>query len=669
MTSLLAPAIPAGQLVSVVPSVLGAGGAALQFNGIILDDTLTSDGYPLLPSGQVYSFANAPAVASYYGATSQQAGLGDVYYQGPLGATQLPSTLLFAQYALANTPAFLLGGQVTSLTTVQGIVAQNLTVTIDGVQISQSLTLSTATSLSNAAVLMGSQLGITGIQIGQVTASLSATSPHLDETALIQGAEQAVVTASLSGTTMTVTNVTSGYLAVGQAVEGTGITAGTTILSYNGAGKAGGIGSYTLSQSATTETAETVTAYAAAPILAIGTLVTGTGIIAGTYISAYGTGTGGIGTYVLSQAPTTEPSETVTLNAPAVVYNANTKGFVIRSGTAGAASTISYASGGAAATLGLTLATGAIVSPGAAASAPSAFMDSITAITQNWVSFMTTWEPTDADKQAFATWNNAQNDSYVYEAWETDILDTETTGSALANFLTSSQSSGTDPIWTNPAITTLMGEKAAFQMSWTACINFSQKNGVQTAAYRSYTGGLPDVVSSTVALNLAGTGSSYGNGVNFYGQYTTRNQAFNYWQRGLISGPFMWKDAYVNQIWLNNSLQLAIMVGLGQVGSVPYTNIGSGLIDSWCADPIQAGLNFGAITPGATLTQAQITEVNTQAGTNIAQTLQNRGWYLQVQAANTAGTVRASRSSPPCTFWYVYQGSVQQINLASIEVA
>ena len=58
------------------------------------------------------------------------------------------------------------------------------------------------------------------------------------------GSNSAVVTGSISGTTMTVTAVTSGTLAVGQKITGTGVTAGTRI-SALGSGS-GGTGTYTV---------------------------------------------------------------------------------------------------------------------------------------------------------------------------------------------------------------------------------------------------------------------------------------------------------------------------------------------------------------------------------------------------------------------------------------
>lgn len=75
-----------------------------------------------------------------------------------------------------------------------------------------------------------------------------------------RAANGASVTASIAGTTMTVTAVGSGTLSVGQYISGSGVTAGTYITAL-GTGK-GGTGTYTVSASQTVAST-TVTATAA----------------------------------------------------------------------------------------------------------------------------------------------------------------------------------------------------------------------------------------------------------------------------------------------------------------------------------------------------------------------------------------------------------------------
>ncbi len=586
MSTFVTPAIPASQIVNVLPSVLPAGGSALDL--ILLMLTQSNK----VPIGLIASFADAADVGLTFGATSQEAGLATVYFNGPDNSTVSPAALLVAQYPEAAVGAYLRSGVVSGipLATLQAINA-SLTITIDGESpLTDTVNLSAATSFSNAAQIIAGDMGN------------------------LLGPQQATGTASLATTVMTVTVLSTGKFAPGQCV-------------------------------------------------------TGTGIPVNIYIVSQATGTpGGVGTYNMSASMTTEAPEAVVAFAPGVVYDAILGCFEIYSDTTGATSSVSFGSGAAATSLLLTQALGAVQSPGADAGTPAAFWAGIMAITQDFASLMTTWEPSDAEKELWATVIDGTKNQFVYEMWETNILDTETGGpSAPVNFINNGDLSGIEMIYQSPT-TILNGEKAAFAAGWTASLDFSRLGGRQTAAFKSQAGLLPDVVNGSQAILLAGSPmtASFGFGMNFYGKYTTRNQGFNEWQRGLISGPFLWKDSYVNQIWLNNALQLAIMVGLKAANSVPYNAVGAARIESWIMDPVNAAVNFGAIVAGVVLSQAQIDEVNAAAGLIIDQVLFQRGWYVQVKPA--AAQARRGRTSPPCTLFYADGGSVQSINLASIEI-
>jgi hypothetical protein len=58
--------------------------------------------------------------------------------------------------------------------------------------------------------------------------------------------------------------------------------------------------------------------------------------------------------------------------------------------------------------------------------------------------------------------------------------------------------------------------------------------------------------------------------------------------------------------------------------------------------------------------------VDTAAGLIIDPTLATIGYYLQVLPATS--TQRNNRQSPTCTLWYMDGGSVNQLNLASIDI-
>jgi len=355
---------------------------------------------------------------------------------------------------------------------------------------------------------------------------------------------------------------------------------------------------------------------------------------------------------------------TAAFTAPgfAVTYDSVSGAFLITSTATGVAATIALPTVNAFATaLFLTAATGAVASQGADAAVPGTFMDALVLVNQNWASFTTIFNPDTSgvitNKLAFAAWNNAQDDSFLYAGWDPDSTGTGTfpqTASFGYAVTITNEYSGTMPIYSPD------NSKAVFACAIAASIDFTATNGRTTFAFRGQSGLVADVTDETTGDNLIA------NGYNFYGAYATRNDQFVLFYPGSISGPFQWADSYVNQIWMNNEFQLALMVLLQNSPSVPYNYAGRALIQAACADPINAAANFGAFRPGVTLSELQKAEVNAAAGVDISSVLQTVGCFLQVK--DSSPSTRAARESPPCTFWYMDGGSVQKIVLVSTEV-
>lgn len=116
-------------------------------------------------------------------------------------------------------------------------------------------------------------------------------------------------TASFATNVMTVVTQTAGSLIeVGDTVTSAGVTGGTTITALL-TGTPGAVGStYSLSTTpgtiatqAATTTSDTLNVSAiSAGSLSVGDVISGSGITAGTTIAAFGTGVGGVGTYIVS---------------------------------------------------------------------------------------------------------------------------------------------------------------------------------------------------------------------------------------------------------------------------------------------------------------------------------------------------------------------------------
>lgn len=345
-----------------------------------------------------------------------------------------------------------------------------------------------------------------------------------------------------------------------------------------------------------------------------------------------------------------------------VAFDSVSSAFVFTVNTTGPTSTITYASNALATSLALTQTAGAVTSQGSAATDPVTAMNAIIAQTTNFASFMTAFDPdvtpgVNTNALLFAQWNSQQNHRYAYIAWDMDVSPTVSVpaASSLGYLIQQAAYDGVATVY----------EPTDLYLAWFICgaiasIDFTQTNGRATLAFKSQTGIAASITNQTAAANLLA------NGYNYYGSYATANDQFTFLYNGQISGKYKWIDSYVNQIWLNNQLQLALMTLLTSVKSIPYNSAGYALIEAACADPINAGLNFGAFQPGVQLSTLQAAQVNSAAGANISTTLQNRGWYLQVLPASAQS--RGNRTTPPINFWYMDGGSVQQINLSSIEV-
>jgi len=153
---------------------------------------------------------------------------------------------------------------------------------------------SSLSTFNGVGSISGNTLTITSVLTGSSTLGIGS---------FINGSGGAIVTGSIgpSSTTLTVTSVASGVVQVGQTITGTGVTAGTKITAY--VSGTGSTGTYTVNTSQTVAST-TLT-------------MTGTSILSGTYISAFLTGTGGAGTYLVSVYQTV--SSTAITSAPGFV--------------------------------------------------------------------------------------------------------------------------------------------------------------------------------------------------------------------------------------------------------------------------------------------------------------------------------------------------------------
>lgn len=144
------------------------------------------------------------------------------------------------------------------------------------------------------------------------------------------------VTGSIDDDLLTVSAVGSGTVVPGAAISGTGISSGSKIVSQV-SGTPGGVGTYLVSISGQDADSTTVSGtYGTLTVSAVadgeievGSVLSGSGVTSGTTVTAFGTGTGGTGTYVV------DPTQTAASTTITAVGNVETKWYARSEGAPG----------------------------------------------------------------------------------------------------------------------------------------------------------------------------------------------------------------------------------------------------------------------------------------------------------------------------------------------
>lgn len=331
-------------------------------------------------------------------------------------------------------------------------------------------------------------------------------------------------------------------------------------------------------------------------------------------------------------------------------YDTGAKVFVIEGATKGAVGSITAAEGELAEFMGLTEADGAQANNGINADTIEELLPRITKETTNFVSIMAI-DFTADEKLAISRWVAMQNDRYLHVLCQTDNTNGEL--ETISSAIKESDIGGTCLFYGNH-------KHGAFICGYAASLNFDELNGRTNLAFRSQEGLTPSVTDDATADNLMVMG------FNFYGAYATANDRFIFAYPGSVSGKFKWMDSYVIQVFFNSQLQLALMTMLKNFNSIPYNDSGRAIHRAAVSDPVFQMLNFGGIQPGVDLSEQQKKQINIEAGFDAAAQLNTAGWCLKIE--KTPAQTRGLRKSMPLKLWYADGGSVQQVNLPSINV-
>lgn len=339
-----------------------------------------------------------------------------------------------------------------------------------------------------------------------------------------------------------------------------------------------------------------------------------------------------------------------------VAYNSVNDAFTITSTAVGEQESITVPTGTAAVALGFNAET-ATVSAGENATDVVGSMTTLTRQFQNFVTFTTLAEPEDADALALANWVSAQANAgtmYLYVVWDSSKANLDATNTTvIAEQIKALNATGTTVVYPSYNI-------AAFVMGTAASIAWDQINSTITFAFKAQSGLAADVTDTQHSVALLG------HGVNFIGNYATRNDSFVFFYNGQMFGRWSWIDTYLNACYLCNKLQVQLMAMFTSNRRIPYTSAGYAIIRANCRDVIEAAINNGVINKGVTLSNAQKSALTSELGGDFSDEIYNNGYYLQVLDATAQA--RQQRVSPPCNLVYTYGGAVQKLTLPAIAV-
>lgn len=339
-----------------------------------------------------------------------------------------------------------------------------------------------------------------------------------------------------------------------------------------------------------------------------------------------------------------------------VGYNSVNDAFTITSTEVGEQESITVPTGTAAAVLGFNAET-ATVSAGEDATDAVGSMTNLTRQFQNFVTFTTLAEPEDTDALALASWVSAQANAgtmYLYVCWDSSKANLDATNTTvIAEQFKALNATGAAVVY--PSYKT-----AAFVMGTAASIAWDQTNGTITFAFKAQSGLAADVTDTQHSVALLG------HGVNFIGNYATRNDNFVFFYNGQMFGEWAWIDTYLNACYLCNKLQVQLMAMFTSNRRIPYTSAGYAIIRANCRDVIEAAINNGVINIGVSLSNAQKSQLTSELGGDFSDEIYNNGYHLQILDATAQA--RQQRVSPPCNLVYTYGGAVQRLTVPAIAV-
>lgn len=339
-----------------------------------------------------------------------------------------------------------------------------------------------------------------------------------------------------------------------------------------------------------------------------------------------------------------------------ITYSSVNNTYTLTSASVGEEASVTQPTGTVADVLGLSDET-AVISAGAKVMTATDTMAEITDKFQNFVTFTTLDEPSDADAMLLAKWATAQYNAgtmYMFVCWDSSKANLDALSTTVISELLQEEEV------TATCVCYPDAEKAAFIMGTAASIAWDQRQGTLTFKFKAQSGVSADIQETAQATALDA------HKVNYMGNWATRNDNFVFLAEGRILGEWDWIDTYLGACWLCNAAQVKLMVMFTEARRIPYTEVGYAQVRANIRDIMERAIFNGVVDAGVRLDNGVKSQLTTELGADYSEEIYNNGYYLQIEDATPA--IRQARTTPSCNLVYTYGGAIHKLVLPAIAV-
>jgi len=194
-----------------------------------------------------------------------------------------------------------------------------------------------------------------------------------------------------------------------------------------------------------------------------------------------------------------------------------------------------------------------------------------------------------------------------------------------------------------------------------ASINYSNTNSRINFAFKSFTG-----VASTITTSMQADALDALR-CNYYADFEDlAENIYYFYQKGFMTGEWLWIDNYYNNCWLDGALTSSIANVMKNASYVPFSPSGYSMLNAAMITVMNLAIINAVVEAGVTIDESTANILYQDAGQDIAPLLTQQGYFIQINDPDAA--TKAERGSPIINVWYINGGCVNKVTITNTQV-